>query len=146
MNARVLAAGGLVERQTPEGLRIAVVHRTRYEDRDGQAGDWVLPKGKVEPGETLEETALREVEEETGCSARLSGPSYATEYSAGGVPKAVSFFRMEFMAEAGEHDASEVAEVVWLKPAEALERLTYETERQVVRDAYPGRDGRGAGT
>ena len=124
----------------PDGLRIAVVRRTRYRHRDGQPGDWVLPKGKVEPGETLEETALREVEEETGCSARLAGSSYPTEYSVGGVPKAVSFFRMEFTAEVREHDASEVSEVVWLTPSQALEQLTYETERQVVRDAYPGRE------
>ena len=138
MTSYVLAAGGLVERQTPEGLRIAVVHRTLYEDRDGQPGDWVLPKGKMESGETLEEAALREVEEETGCTAQLAGPSYLTEYSVGGMRKLVSFFRMEFIAEAGEFDSSEVAQVVWLTPADALEQLTYETERQVVRDAYPG--------
>ena len=132
MTSYVLAAGGLVERQTPEGLRIAVVHRTLYEDRDGQPGDWVLPKGKMESGETLEEAALREVEEETGCTARLTGPSYRTEHSV------VSFFRMEFIAEAGDFDSSEVAQVVWLAPGDALEQLTYRTERQVVRDAYPG--------
>ncbi len=137
MNASVLAAGGLVERQTPDGLRIAVVRRTRYRDRDGRAGDWVLPKGKVDPGETLEETALREVEEETGCSARLAGPSFQIDYPVGREPKVVTFFTMEFVAEVGEPDATEIAEVVWLAPAEALERLTYETERGVVCDAYP---------
>ncbi len=141
----MIAAGGLVERQTPEGLCIAVVRRTRYQHHDGQVGDWVLPKGKVEPGETLEETALREVEEETGCSARLTGSGYPTEYSVGGVAKAVSFFRMEFTAEVGEQDASEVAEVFWLTPSQAVEQLTYETERQVVRDAYPGMEGRAPG-
>ena len=138
MTSYVLAAGGLVERQTPEGLRIAVVHRTLYEDRDGQPGDWVLPKGKMESGETLEEAALREVKEETGCTARLTGPSYRTEHSVGGMRKLVSFFRMEFIAEAGAFDSSEVAQVVWLAPVDALEQLTYRTERQVVRDAYPG--------
>ena len=138
MNAHISAAGGLLERQTPDGLRIAVLRRTRYEDRDGNVGDWVLPKGKTEPGEALEETALREVEEETGCAALLSGPSFQIAYSVDGAPKEVSFFRMKFAGEVGEPDADEVAEVVWLTPAEALERLTYETERQVVRDAYPG--------
>jgi 8-oxo-dGTP diphosphatase len=138
MNAHVLAAGGLLERQTPDGLRIAVCRRTRYEDRDGNIGDWVLPKGKVEAGETLEETALREVEEETGCAARLTGTCFHSAYSVDGGPKEVSFFRMEFAKEVGEPDAIEIAEVVWLKPAEALEQLTYETERRVVRDAYPG--------
>ena len=56
----VRAAGGVVRRNGSRGaLRVAVVHRPGYDD-------WSFPKGKVDRGETLEETALREVEEETG--------------------------------------------------------------------------------
>ena len=54
------AAGGVVVRDG----EVVVVHRPRYED-------WTLPKGKLDPGETLEEAALREVEEETGLRCRL---------------------------------------------------------------------------
>ena len=61
-----LAAGGLVERTLPGGIHLAVVRRTRY-------GDWVLPKGKPDDDESIEQTALREVMEETGCHARIVG-------------------------------------------------------------------------
>ena len=136
MSAALLAAGGLLERQTPDGLRIAVCRRTRYEHREGGGGDWVIPKGKPDAGETLEETALREVEEETGCAGRLLTDSFQIDYVVDGAPKFVTFFRMEFAAETGEPDTSEIEEVLWLTPAEALQRLTYETERGVVREAY----------
>lgn len=143
MNFPILAAGGLLERRdaTDEGqVLIALVHRTRYQDRGGAPGDWVLPKGKQEPGETLEATALREVKEETGFRARIVGPSYPSTYDAAGVPKVVTFFRMAVDADespsSGRLDASEVQEVVWLEPARALERLTYASEQDVVRQAY----------
>lgn len=134
----VLAAGGLLEHVDAAGvLRIAVLHRTRYEDRDGEPGDWVLPKGKSEAGETLEATALREVAEETGFRGRIVEPAFPCEYEAAGVPKLVLFFRMERLAEASGSDRSEVREVVWLAPREALERLTYDNERGILRQAYP---------
>jgi len=132
-----LAAGGLVERSSPDGLRIAVVHRTRYADREGGAGDWVLPKGKQDEGESLEDTALREVREETGCSAHITGPGFRTEYLVRGVPKVVTFFRMQYLVETSIIDASEIMRVVWLTPREALERLTYDTERAILGQAYP---------
>src|SRR4051794_20619650 len=58
-----LAAGGLVWRVRNGEQQLAIVHRPR--------GDWVLPKGGVEAGESLEEAALREVREETGVNAEL---------------------------------------------------------------------------
>ena len=124
-----VAAGGLVERTTPEGTQLAVVLRTRY-------GDWVLPKGKPDGNETLEETALREVREETGCKARITGPGYTIEYLVGRVPKVVTFFRMEYVADGFAIDPREIEDVVWLEPSRALQRLTYETERSVVRKVY----------
>ncbi len=138
--SHVLAAGGLLEKETPEGVRLAVVHRTRYQDREGTPGDWVLPKGKLEAGETLEETALREVEEETGSTARIVGPSFTCEYVAGGIPKVVIFFRMTLMKEGSERDVAEVQEVEWLTPREALARLTYDSERVILNHAYPDSD------
>lgn len=132
-----LAAGGFLERPAEHGVEIAVVHRRRYSGRDGSPGDWVLPKGKREPGERLEETALREVEEETGWRARILGPGLPCEYLAAGVPKVVMFFPMERVEEGRGRDASEVIEVAWLSPRQALERLTYPTEREVLRQFRP---------
>ena len=60
MSDRVDAAGGVVVRDG----RVLLVHRPRYDD-------WSLPKGKLDPGESFEEAALREVEEETGLRCRL---------------------------------------------------------------------------
>ena len=62
----VAAAGGVVVREAGEGQEVALVHRPRYDD-------WSLPKGKLEQGESFEDAALREIEEETGLSCRL-GP------------------------------------------------------------------------
>jgi 8-oxo-dGTP diphosphatase len=125
-----LAAGGLVERLMSGGLRLAVVCRTRY-------GDWVLPKGKPDEDESIEETALREVIEETGCRARIVGQGYSIEYPIGRATKVVTFFRMEFVTDGFAIDPDEIKEVVWLTPRDALARLTYESERSVVRQAYP---------
>jgi 8-oxo-dGTP diphosphatase len=137
----ILAAGGLLERTDEDGrLRIAIVHRTRYQDRSGKPGDWVLPKGKQEPGESLEATAVREVEEEVGVRGRIVGPSFPCEYEAKGVPKVVVFFRVvpekTSPPAPTEIDKTEVQAVVWLEPREALERLTYPKEREVLRQAY----------
>ena len=141
MTEPILAAGGLLERTDDAGndpVQIAIIHRHRYQDRDGAVGDWVLPKGKQEPGETLEATAEREVCEETGMRARIVGPAYPSHYHVNGVPKVVVFFRMAEVDPGDSHeiDTSEVQEVVWLEPRAALQRLTYESERDIVRDAY----------
>lgn len=133
----ILAAGGLLELEASDGVRVAVVHRARYRDRDGSPGDHLLPKGKVEPGETLEQAALREVEEETGCRGRILGPSFSCEYRVGSLPKVVLFFRMRCTEQGLVRDPSEVREVLWLAPREALRRLTYESERAIVGQAYP---------
>src|SRR5215471_3332707 len=124
-----VAAGGLVERTMAEGTMLAIVRRTRY-------SDWVLPKGKPDGDETLEETALREVREETGCLARIVGRGYSIEYFVGRALKVVTFFRMEYVDDGYAIDAGEIQEVVWLSPHAAVKRLTYETERAVLREAY----------
>ena len=64
--AEVKASGGVVWRRGEDGVEIVVAHRPRYDD-------WSLPKGKLDEGETWEQAALREVEEEVGLRCRL-GP------------------------------------------------------------------------
>ena len=136
MTEPVRAAGGLLERRDGPGVRIAVVHRTRYRDRSGNPGDLVLPKGKAEPGEDLAATALREVLEETGCRGRPSGPVFRCRYEVDGRPKEVTFLAMELVEEGNPPDAAEVAAVHWLTPSETVARLTYDTEREIVRRAF----------
>ena len=57
----ILAAGGVLFRPLDDGVEIAVVHRPRYDD-------WSLPKGKMDPRESLAAAAVRELQEETGIS------------------------------------------------------------------------------
>ena len=124
-NSLIQAAGGLVWRKKLFGIRIAVIHRSRY-------GDWCLPKGKPEGGETLKETALREVREEIGCSVRVAGFAGTTRHKVNGVMKIVSFWHMEFIAKGTIKDREEVDRVVWLRPRKALQRLDYPEERRLL--------------
>jgi len=113
----VRAAGGLVVRDD----RILLVHRTKYDD-------WTFPKGKAEDGESDEECALREVQEETGLSCELVSPAGVTEYiDAKGRPKIVRWFLMRPVA--GEFEPTdEVDELRWEQPAEAAGLLSYDRD------------------
>jgi 8-oxo-dGTP diphosphatase len=119
------AAGGVVLRDG----RVAVVHRPRYDD-------WSLPKGKLDPGETPEAAALREVEEETGVRARLVRELPPVEYrDAKDREKRVRYWLMEVEHDAGFEPNDETDELRWLKPGEAVALLSYERDRDVVAAA-----------
>jgi 8-oxo-dGTP pyrophosphatase MutT (NUDIX family) len=118
---QVHAAGGVVLRDG----RVAVVHRPRYDD-------WSLPKGKLDPGETFEDAALREVAEETGLRCRLIRELPAVEYEVRGRPKLVRYWAMEVVDETGFVPNEEVDEIRWLEPAEALTLLSYDRDREPV--------------
>lgn len=135
--SHILAAGGIALRGTGRTPTIAVVHRTRYKNREGDPGDWVLPKGKLEPGEKLVDAAEREVLEETGCRASVTGPAWFSEYDVEGIPKVTVFFPMLCRQKVAMPDGSEIRSVHWLTPAEAQRRLTYDSERAVVAQAFP---------
>lgn len=104
-----------------------LVHRPAYDD-------WTFPKGKVEPGETDEECALREVEEETGLRCSLGRELRSTEYTdAKGRPKVVRYWAMEVVGGALWF-AHEVDEARWVTEAEAAAALTYPRDVEVLRD------------
>jgi 8-oxo-dGTP diphosphatase len=122
----ILAAGGVVWRRDDEGrLEVAVVYRPKYDD-------WTLPKGKLDPGETFEQAALREVEEETGLRCRLGRPLEDTEYrDRHDRPKLVKWWEME--VESGEFSPNkEVSELLWLTPVEARKRLSYDRDKELT--------------
>ena len=118
---RVEAAGGVV---LSDG-QVLLVHRPRYDD-------WTLPKGKLDRGESFEEAALREVEEETGLVCRLGHELPSSEYRDNkDRPKIVRYWLME--VEGGEFEANdEVDEVRWVSLDEAADELTYERDREVL--------------
>jgi 8-oxo-dGTP diphosphatase len=122
--AEVKASGGVVTR----GGKVALVHRPRYDD-------WSFPKGKMDKGETWEECALREVQEEIGLRCALGEELSFTSYrDPKGRAKVVRYWMMEPLD--GEFVPSdEVDEVRWLDPAGAEALLSYEHDRALLREA-----------
>jgi 8-oxo-dGTP diphosphatase len=121
----VQAAGGLVVRRQGGILEIVVVHRPVQHD-------WSFPKGKLEPGETLETAALREVWEETGMTCDLLRFIGHTEYvDRKGRPKTVAYWIMA--AEGGFFSPNEeVDELRWLSLDLAFRLLSYPRDRELV--------------
>ena len=119
---QIEAAGGVVEQ---DGL-IALVHRPRYDD-------WSLPKGKLDPGESFEQAALREVVEETGLVCELRDELARVRYRDGrGRPKLVRYWRMAVTG--GEFAPNdEVDELRWLTPEQAVALLSYPHDRELVQ-------------
>lgn len=119
------AAGGIVWRHGAGTAEVAVVHRPRYQD-------WSLPKGKREPGESWQETALREVLEETGCRVVIERFADGTIYSVKGRPKVVLFWHMRVTRESAFEPNEEVDQLDWLTPEAAILRLDYGSERRLL--------------
>jgi 8-oxo-dGTP diphosphatase len=122
----VRAAGGIIVRRTSGGRpEVAVVHRPARID-------WSFPKGKLEPGETFEECAIREVWEETGLHCRLGRFVGHTEYrDRKDRPKVVAYWMMD--VEAGAFTVNdEVDELRWVDLRAAGQLLTYERDRELL--------------
>ncbi|HKP87272.1 MAG TPA: NUDIX hydrolase [Blastocatellia bacterium] len=125
----IVAAGGVVVDR--EGaLRVLLVHRPKYDD-------WSFPKGKLDPGETVEGAALREVREETGLGCRIIQRLPSLRYSyrdrRGSLrPKVVHYFLMERVEGTPTANVNEVDAVEWVEAEEARGRLTYNHDRELL--------------
>ncbi len=126
----VLAAGAVCWRLVAGTPRVLLVHRAAHKD-------FSLPKGKVDPGETLPETAVREIAEETGLGIILGAPLGTVEYQLpSGRDKVVYYWSAEIddhALELAKFTANdEIAAVEWLPLDKARKRLTYEHDRDVI--------------
>ncbi|MBR1228252.1 MULTISPECIES: NUDIX hydrolase [unclassified Bradyrhizobium] len=127
--APVLAAGGIVLRQAATPLVAIVRLRKRNE--------WVLPKGKLDRGETPRAAAEREVNEETGHDVAVHEFLGTLVYESRGGSKVVHFWRMEAGAEPVRKLMRDVKAVEWLPLADAVERLSRGYERAFLENVGP---------
>jgi 8-oxo-dGTP diphosphatase len=127
--APVLAAGGIVLRQAKVPLIAVVRLRKRNE--------WVLPKGKLDAGETPRDAAEREVLEETGHDVSVHEFLGTLVYETGGRSKIVHYWRMEAESEQVHELMHDVRSVDWLPLAEAVERLSRVYERAFLETVGP---------
>jgi 8-oxo-dGTP pyrophosphatase MutT (NUDIX family) len=132
--ARAVSAGGVVLAELRPDAPVALVaHRSARGSLQ-----WTLPKGAQEPGESVEQTALREVREETGLAAELVGPLDTIDYWFVWAPeqtryhKFVHYFLMCAVGgDFAEHD-HEMEEAAWFEPARAREQMSFANERRLL--------------
>lgn len=125
-----LAAGAVLWRgdlSDPASIEVALIHRPHYDD-------WSLAKGKVDPGESLPATAVREIAEETGYEVRLGKLLGKVKYPVSGRTKVVYYWTAEVLW--GEFEPNdEVDEIRWTSIDEALALLSYDVDCEVLTKA-----------
>ncbi len=130
------SAGAVILREVEGQLKIALAHRVRANKV------WVLPKGRVEKGESLEQAALREIYEETGLSkVQLikylgSIPRESLKSNGDVEQKTIHFFLAYALCEKSPRPPSDKGfiEPGWFCPEEAIELLPYENDRAFLRE------------
>lgn len=131
MSDPILAAGAVCWKTTRKGkLRLLVVHRTQHKDTS-------LPKGKLDPGETLPETAVREIAEETGLIVGLGPPLGVVEYRlSNGRDKKVYYWAAEAAPEAIANSTftsnDEIEQLTWMSVKKVRARLSYPHDVDIV--------------
>jgi 8-oxo-dGTP pyrophosphatase MutT (NUDIX family) len=128
---KVQSAGGLVFK---DGLVLLITSKSR--------NSTAIPKGKVEPHELIEETAIREVREETGYDtkivSKIDSINFDFEKHGEMINKTVTFFKLELVNNLEPKPRLEEAEdleTIWLTPNEAISLLTYDDEKEVLKKA-----------
>lgn len=136
-NKKQTSSGGIIFFHQGAQWHIALIRRRTQDSHTV----WCLPKGWVEPGETLEETALREVREETGLDGKilekLGDISYRfyDQHSKSRIHKTVHFFLLKYLTgDTSQHD-HEVEEARWFKAEHTNGMLTYPSEKEILKKA-----------
>lgn len=135
MKFDVEAAGGVIVRRTKKGrVKVLVVHRPNHRD-------WSFPKGKLDPGETHRQAAVREVKEETGLKCKVLTKVPTTTYCLpSGRSKRVKYWAMT-PTKGKFHPNKEVDRVKWLTPVQAKKKLSYKRDRQLLDSVLVELDG-----
>jgi 8-oxo-dGTP pyrophosphatase MutT (NUDIX family)/phosphohistidine phosphatase SixA len=137
----ITAAGGVVWRRRPgprpePRIEVLVVHRPSYDD-------WTFPKGKSDPGETLQETAVREIAEEAGVRVRLGHPLQQISYPVSGGTKQVSYWCARLIrpdTDAPFVPNKEVDEVRWVGLRDARDLLTFSHDVELLEAFFELRE------
>jgi 8-oxo-dGTP pyrophosphatase MutT (NUDIX family) len=141
-----VSAGGVIYRTENNEVMVCLI-------KTPPNGDWQLPKGLVDDNESFEQTALREVKEETGLEGTLEGRIDSIDYwfwqEEGDEKirhhKTVYFFLLKYITGVTEDHDDEVQEAVWMPLTKALSTLSFDGERAILRKAEemlrPGNQG-----
>jgi 8-oxo-dGTP pyrophosphatase MutT (NUDIX family) len=125
--SRIEQAGAIVVRRRKGDARVLLITSKR------NAGHWLFPKGHVEDGETLEETALREAEEEAGVRATIVGPAGITRFDYERESIRVHYF----LAETDDKGKAEKRrQLAWCSFEEAMRQLTFDDTRKILKEAW----------
>jgi 8-oxo-(d)GTP phosphatase len=127
------AAGAVIYGHSARGGEVGLVHRIKYDD-------WTFPKGKIEPGEHVLATAVREVAEETGIRVVLGRWLGRIRYDAGGRPKRVDYWAARAAAGSSTQFVanSEVDDLIWLPLEAARAKLTYQHDARLLTEFAAG--------
>jgi len=126
---RLVSSGGVIFRQSDGQYEVALIYTGR---------NWGLPKGLIEKAETAEETALREVREETGLEGEMVKKIGKISYSftrRKRYSKTVHFYLLKYVGGSLQDHDYEVAKVKWFPISKAIQTVTYTSEREILKKA-----------